>query len=483
MTNILPSCHDCRLADEYINYELAKKFSGDRWIGDILCVAYNMKRLAWTNYSEDEHPEEVIDYYEDVYKDEGGYDYFLKIKKHVLSMGVKILKEDDGTLIWYRKNHGDAAKILAEGYSGDINVSFLLGYSKKSIISYSIKNDIDQLDLKSGENAKYDKWMKKGSEYDYYANEYDKVEKYFKSKNILPFSSAETKKCTTKKETIDFEGEKYTLVKKIGEGKHGQVWMAVSNGKKIAVKKIQLIDETRQRQQTQFWGDSNQYINIPRFMFDREIYLEKKINKKGCPSIIKYLGVVKGSGNVRYILMEYFRGYTLSEFQKCSEETGFMINPDQLLTLIIHLLKGLVCLHELEISHGDVKADNIMFNKDQMKFIDLGLLCTMSSSEKKDYNCYESIIYSWYQQDKRKYGAIKKDDYPYRADLFRLVNGLLNVINWGEFAEKYHEDDERIQKIDKWTANILNEPMRRPYTSKQALEDLEKIHVKPQNLY
>ena len=72
------------------------------------------------------------------------------------------------------------------------------------------------------QNAKYDKWMKKGSEYDYYANEYDKVEKYFKSKNILPFSSAETKKCTTKKETIDFEGKSYTLVKKIGEGKHGQ---------------------------------------------------------------------------------------------------------------------------------------------------------------------------------------------------------------------------------------------------------------------
>ena len=68
-------------------------------------------------------------------------------------------------------------------------------------------------------------------------------------------------------------------------------------------------------------------------------------------------------------------------------------------------------------------------------------------------------------------------------DLFRLVNGLLIVINWDGFVEKYREDDERIQKIDKWTANILNEPMRRPYTSKQALKDLEKIRVNLQTLY
>nr|QBK85641.1 MAG: putative serine/threonine protein kinase [Marseillevirus LCMAC101] len=280
-------------------------------------------------------------------------------------------------------------------------------------------------------------------------------------------------------EVIDFKGEKYTLKKKIGKGRYGQTWLAESNGRKIAVKKI-VLDPDKEWDKGKTW-DKGKYLTTNRRNFRRETKLAEEINRNKCPALIKYLGTVKGPDNIRYILMEYFQGYNLTAYIGCSRKTKFVINPDQFLNMAKHLFRGLACLHNVGIAHTDIHGNNIMFNKKEMKIVDFGLLCTMPPSSKKYFSCYKDHhTEEDYDGLVELHGPVyTREEYPFQDDVQTMAYQLGHVA--GNQFEIVYKKDPRTSKIIKWLYDLRSTPPK--YTTQKALDILERISGTSKYLY
>jgi len=287
------------------------------------------------------------------------------------------------------------------------------------------------------------------------------------------------------KEVVNFGGKKYTLKKKLGVGNYGEAWLATSpSGKEFVVKKIMVSRHPASAATT--WGDKGQYLttNIDDFIAEKN--LSKEITKYNCPSLIKYIGASRGSGNIRYIVMEYFNGYTLFDLERCSNETGFLINPDQILKIAKHLFQGLARMHKHGIVHNDIHNGNIMFNKTEMKIIDYGRLCTLTPPyPNTKYSCYgNNITTGSYLDEEKDYKhdydyTYKNQTYPFYRDSGMMVTMLrfLSHRNIGSLPADRSKWPEVIKLFDR----LDNPPPK--YTSQEVLDELNKIPGKNVNIY
>jgi serine/threonine-protein kinase len=87
--------------------------------------------------------------------------------------------------------------------------------------------------------------------------------------------------------------------------------------------------------------------------------------------IVKYLATGKDEQGI-YILTEYVKGVTLTEFAK--QHPGYFQSADNRKMFIDQLLSAVDCLHRHRVLHLDLKPDNIMMTEvgNQVKLIDLG---------------------------------------------------------------------------------------------------------------
>jgi serine/threonine protein kinase len=289
-------------------------------------------------------------------------------------------------------------------------------------------------------------------------------------------------------------GEKsYTLKRLLGEGNYGQTWLATSNGKKYAVKKV-LVDLETDGEENEdgslelpLWGhsdndDYDEYYDehdgfqvTSKRNFLRETKLAKKVARHDCPTLIKYLGKGKGHSmptkedyklDVWYILMEYFKGYTFKSLIECQKKTGFTINPNQFLIMAKHLFQGLVCLHKVGVAHSDLHPGNIMFNEKEMKIIDFGQLCTSSEY----YSCY--IDHHWIWNTYKDYPSQPKDTLPFKLDVKSLGLTLKEVGITEKFKEKNNKDP-KTDEIISWLDDLIGSLPK--YTAQEALNELYKI--------
>ena len=73
--------------------------------------------------------------------------------------------------------------------------------------------------------------------------------------------------------------------------------------------------------------------------------------------------------NTAYIVMEYIEGLTLKDY---THKNG-LFRPDQLIELMLPLMKSLSVIHAQGIIHRDISPDNIMFTKrGKLKLMDFG---------------------------------------------------------------------------------------------------------------
>ena len=262
-------------------------------------------------------------------------------------------------------------------------------------------------------------------------------------------------------EVINFRGKKYTLEKKLGEGAYGEAWLAISGKNKIVAKKITLASD--QDDYGEEWGDGFYYSTPTGFY--RETKLAEKVAQRKCPSLIKYLGQIEKPNGVRYILMEYFEGHTLSDFITCCENTGYVIHPEQFLKMAKHLFRGLSCLHSIGIVHVDIKIDNIMFNSREMKIIDFGMLCTTLDDDWAP--CDDEDLAEMFEVE-------VVDEY---LDTRKLAKALQQVLG-NKFVTKY-KDDNRTTDILNWVEYVSDNQV----TALKALNLLDKIPGESEYLY
>lgn len=104
--------------------------------------------------------------------------------------------------------------------------------------------------------------------------------------------------------------------------------------------------------------------------FRKEFEIGKTLD---CPSLVKYIRMEDDC-----IIEEYVDGVTLNAFIR--ENHDYLLNEENLRTMLLQLLEGLEYLHERQILHLDLKPENIIITRlgNHVKIVDFGFSYTDS---------------------------------------------------------------------------------------------------------
>ena len=207
-------------------------------------------------------------------------------------------------------------------------------------------------------------------------NEKSKIEFNKSLQSNTNFDSSENQNSNTSFEFIAILDQKYGLIKKIGEGSSGKVFLGYPLNNNKIEKKFYSIKI--------FKSDK---FNLE--MFNSEINLLESIKHENVLHISEY-----GKGNkmkingktkeVYYIIMEYMEHGDLLKYitnisSKPGENIGFGEHYGRL--IFSKLLDGLEAIHNSDTVHRDIKPENIMIGKDyKFKFVDLGFATKKSNA-------------------------------------------------------------------------------------------------------
>lgn len=192
----------------------------------------------------------------------------------------------------------------------------------------------------------------------------------------MNFDSSENQDSNIKFEFIALLDQKYGLIKKIGEGSSGKVFLGYPLKNNKIEKKFYSLKI--------FKSDK---FNLQ--MFNSEINILESINHENVLHISEY-----GKGNkiklngktkeIYYIVMEYMEHGDLLKYitnisSKSGENIGFGEHYGRL--IFSKLLDGLEAIHNSDTAHRDIKPENIMIGKDyKFKFVDLGFATKKSNA-------------------------------------------------------------------------------------------------------
>jgi len=147
----------------------------------------------------------------------------------------------------------------------------------------------------------------------------------------------------------------YRLLRPLGEGGMGKVYLAVNNDQeRVAIK---VLPPKRALEEE----------NVLR-RFRREMELSQRCSH---PNLARTLAV-GNEGDTHFMVMEYIPGKSLYELVK-SERDGPLRVPDAA-RLFVKLLDGLEAAHRSGLVHRDIKPSNIMITPESdVKLLDMGL--------------------------------------------------------------------------------------------------------------
>tara|TARA_B110000008_G_scaffold181873_1_gene180922 strand:+ start:565 stop:2598 length:2034 start_codon:yes stop_codon:yes gene_type:complete len=156
---------------------------------------------------------------------------------------------------------------------------------------------------------------------------------------------------------IDFNN--YEIIRKIGEGAQGEVYLAKDKrlGRKVAIKSLHIDLITNTVLKERFVGEA------------------KLLGQLSHPSIVTLFDyIVDNSGY--HLIMEYLKGNQLDDYIK---KVSGPINEIRAIDIFLQVLDGISHIHKLNIVHRDIKPSNIIIDQnDQIKLLDFGIA--------KDYN-------------------------------------------------------------------------------------------------
>ena len=218
---------------------------------------------------------------------------------------------------------------------------------------------------------------------------------------------------------------KYYLIKKIGQGSSGKVYLGFSKdslneqNEKIKYYSIKLISQEK----------------IDLNAFNNEIYLLGKISHKNILNILGYGHGPKISLNYSkkkypkefyYIVSEYLEHYELSKYITNvikDDNIGFNENFGRL--IFSQLLDGLESIHNLNICHRDIKLNNIILGENDyiLKYIDFGMGAE-TGGKLENYLGTEGYAAPELHMKKPYYGKAV-DIFALGVTLFILVTGRL----------------------------------------------------------
>lgn len=275
-------------------------------------------------------------------------------------------------------------------------------------------------------------------------------------------SSSEENLSNKRKKEINIEGKdtfnednllqhelEYNILKKIGSGTYGAVFLAQRNRKSFALKQVLKI---------------NQKYGLPK-SFIREL---KTLTLIKHPNIVKFIECISRSYDHKieiYMVFEYMP-MDLYSYMK----SKFFFTEDEIQTITFQIFSALKHLHHNKIVHRDIKPGNILVcdkNNLLIKLADFGL----SRYVKDDKEIDECCLTPSYESDNIDYVSDQDTKQHFQQEKY----------NYSSFQE-YFEQEEDEQSKTKQTIennkdynNVIHSTQNKLINQNESIDPISKI--------
>lgn len=224
----------------------------------------------------------------------------------------------------------------------------------------------------------------------------------------------------------------------VGEGGYGKIYLAKnSNQEKYAIKKTILTN-------------SNKNITF------NELKALKKISsyQNSSDYVARYIDHFMYRNDIIYILEDYIRGPNLKQYINMIQEWNLVSKW----TMLINLAEMLYYIHSKNVSHKDIKPENIIYQKDKQTFklVDFGLSC-IKDMECFDYQgTFEYMYLESFSEDVKRLDVSKAADIWAMGVVFHQIifgvnlhpNKQLNIRNVFKEIKNYEIMTSKSEKIN-----------------------------------
>lgn len=169
-------------------------------------------------------------------------------------------------------------------------------------------------------------------------------------------------------ELVHYVGE-YKTVRVLGEGRYATVYEGLNGttNRRVAIKitcKMLMA------------GTNPHFISNERRAYEI-------LRKNACysPNIVKFFDFKEDRENA-FFIMEYFDGFTLQRvvYESLNNKQRARLTDGERRGFLMQIGDALQFLHALDIFHGDLKPENIIVRREQIKLCDFG--CSIVSSDR-----------------------------------------------------------------------------------------------------
>ncbi len=209
------------------------------------------------------------------------------------------------------------------------------------------------------------------------------------------------------RQTIEFNSDRYKIIKKIGDGGMGSVYLCHRKHdnfmQKVAIK---LLNNVKNSQEI-----------IHRFNQEKQILAELEHN-----NIAQFIDTGHLSDDTPFVVMEYTPGLTIDSY--CSEH---QLSVKQKLDLFLQLCSAVQHAHQNLIIHRDIKPNNILVSENgTVKLIDFGIAKYMSGDDDLNTQTGQHVMtpaYASPEQLLRKNLNTSTDIYSLGLILYEILTG------------------------------------------------------------
>lgn len=160
----------------------------------------------------------------------------------------------------------------------------------------------------------------------------------------------------------------YSYVKKLGSGSYATTKLYQKNetGENVAIKEF----------------DLNRDFTKENLLNEAEMLKILSFYTDGIPKYYTHFIFKNRYGQYFFaIVMEYIEGISLEDYSILLERTNKTIPEKVFVQIAIQLFKTLVIFHEHNFVHRDIKPENIIWQKNRLVLLDLGLSCKSGNED------------------------------------------------------------------------------------------------------